>query len=69
MTDQELILLINSLSEEKIGSIESINPTLDKTVVVGLSKNKVKLIEFTLTLSGDFSYRFIGTKLRDLTTL
>jgi hypothetical protein len=69
MTDSELIDLINSISEEKIGSIESINPSENKTVVVGLSTNKVKLIEFTLTISGDFSYRFIGTKLRDLTAM
>lgn len=67
MSDSELIELINELSEEKIGSIESItNPDPQKTVVVGLSTNKVKLIEFTLTTAGDFSYKFIGTKLRDL---
>lgn len=65
MTDIELIELINDLSEEKITSIESItNPNEEQTVVVGLSG--VKLIEFILTTAGDFSYKFIGTKLRNL---
>ena len=71
MTDEELVDLINSLSEEKISSIESIDSTSspDKVTVNALGKNKVKLLEFTLTTAGDFSYRFIGTKLRDLSTV
>lgn len=70
MTDTELIELINDLSEEKISSIESIDSTTNsnKIVVKALGKNGVKMLEFTLTLSGDFSYRFIGTKLRNLLT-
>lgn len=65
MTDAEIIELINSLAEQKIDSIESIdNALVDRVAVVGLSK--VKLIEYTLFLNGDFSYRFIGTKLRNL---
>ena len=70
MTDTELIELINDLSEEKISSIESIDSTTNSNqiVVKALGKNGVKMLEFTLTLSGDFSYRFIGTKLRNLLT-
>ena len=68
MTDAELIELINDLSDEKISNIESIDSATDpnKVVVKALGKNGVKLLEFTLTLSGDFSYRFVGTKLRNL---
>jgi hypothetical protein len=66
MTDEELIDLINSISEEQIISIESIDNTSDPIVVTALGKNKVKLLEFKLSTSGDFSYKFIGTKLREL---
>jgi hypothetical protein len=71
MTDTELIDLINSLSEEQISSIESIDAisSANTVIVKALGKNKVKLLEFKLTTSGDFSYRFIGTKLRDLATV
>jgi hypothetical protein len=65
MTDEEIIELINSLAEQKIKSIESINNTdPNKVIVIGL--NNAKLIEYTLFLNGDFSYKFIGTKLRNL---
>lgn len=66
MTDEELIDLINSISEEQIISIESIDNSSDPIIVKALGANKVKLLEFKLSTSGDFSYKFIGTKLRDL---
>jgi hypothetical protein len=70
MSDQELIDLINDLSEEKVLSIESIGTSgASKIIVKALGINKVKLLEFTLTVAGDFSYRFIGTKLRDLAAI
>lgn len=66
MTDEELIDLINSISEEQVISIESIDNSSDPVIVKALGKNKVKLLEFKLSTSGDFSYKFIGTKLRGL---
>lgn len=66
MTDEELIDLINSISEEQIISIESIDSSSDPVIVKALGENKVKLLEFKLSTSGDFSYKFIGTKLRNL---
>ena len=66
MTDTELIQLINSISDEKIKSIESIDAVSKPGAIVVVGLSGVKLIEFTLTESGDFSYKFKGTKLIDL---
>lgn len=68
MTDVELLQLINSLSEEKIAEIESIDNASDeeKVKVIAISVNGIKRIEFTLSTSGDFSYKYLGPRLRKL---
>jgi hypothetical protein len=67
MSDKELLDLINSYSDEKIQEIESVDKDsfADKVIIVGLS-NQIKRIEFTLTTEGDFSYKFLGIKFRNL---
>lgn len=63
MDNKELQDLINSLSDEKIQEIESVDSTTneDSVIVIGIS-NKIKRIQFTLTTEGDFSYRFLGVR-------
>jgi translation initiation factor IF-2 len=64
MTEQEIITLINEFSTEKIQTIEAIDTAQEgKVVVIGVA-NKIKKLEFTLTESGDFSYKYLGLKLR-----
>jgi hypothetical protein len=67
MNNEELIKLINSLSDEKVQEIESIDTTSkeDSVLVIGIS-NKIKRIEFVLTINGGFSYKYLGIKLQNL---
>jgi hypothetical protein len=60
MTEQELIILINEFSQDKVQKIESIDTKLEdgKVTVIGISG--VKRIKFTLTESGDFSSKFLS---------
>lgn len=70
MSNEELIELINSLSDEKIQEIESVDTISkeDSVSVIGIS-NKIKRVEFILTINGDFSYKYLGIKLRNLNKL
>lgn len=66
MTNDELMALINELSDEKIQEIESIDNKQEGIVIVIGIANKVKRLRFTLNENGDFSYKFLGTRLRKL---
>lgn len=63
MSNEELISLINSFSDEKIQEIETVDSTTDpeSVIVIGIS-NKIKRIQFKLTTEGDFSYRYLGVR-------
>jgi hypothetical protein len=67
MNNTEILELINNFSDEKVQEIETVDKDSypDKIIIVAIS-NFIKRIEFTLTDKGDFSYKFLGVKLRKL---
>lgn len=66
MTNTELINLINSKSSEKITEVESIDSKKESNAVYVVGIAGVKRLEFKLTTNGDFSYRYLGIKLKKL---
>jgi hypothetical protein len=64
MTDKELIDLINSLSEEQVSEIESIDTVSETDAITVIAIGGIKRLEFKMTASGDFSYKYLGVKLK-----
>jgi hypothetical protein len=64
VSNKELLELINSLSNEPIDTIESVDSISKEDSIIVIGTGKVKRLEFTLTTSGDFSYKYLGVKLK-----